>query len=153
MDTTVNATSTVNSTTPAPAANFVPALGRILLSPIFVLSGFGKLGTLAATSAQMASYGIPAANILVWGAVAVELGGGLMLITGLLTRWVAVVLCFYTLALAVIFHAYWAVPAAEARTQHAAFFEHIAMMGGLLYVAAFGAGAYSIDALLRRRAP
>ena len=128
----------------------LPALGRVLLALIFVLGGIGKLGTIAATSAQMASQGIPYSNILVWAAVALELGGGLMLMTGLFARCVALVLFFYTLALALIFHAYWAVPAAAARTQHAAFFEHIAMMGGMLYVVAFGAGAYSIDALTGR---
>jgi putative oxidoreductase len=131
-------------------AKFLPVIGRFLIALIFVLSGFGKLGTIGATAAQMAGHGIPYANILVWGAVAVELGGGLMLMSGLLTRCVALALCFYTLALALIFHAYWAVPAAEVRTQHGAFFEHIAMMGGMLYVVAFGAGTYSLDALIRR---
>ena len=131
-------------------AKFLPVIGRFLIALIFVLSGFGKLGTIGATTAQMAGHGLPYAYILVWGAVAVELGGGLMLMTGLLTRCVALALCFYTLALALIFHAYWAVPAAEVRTQHGAFFEHIAMMGGMLYVVAFGAGAYSLDALIRR---
>jgi putative oxidoreductase len=132
------------------SAKFLPVIGRFLIALIFVLSGFGKLGMIGATAAQMAGHGLPYANILVWGAVAVELGGGLMLMTGLLTSWVALVLCLYTLALALIFHAYWAVPAAEVRTQHGAFFEHIAMMGGMLYVVAFGAGAYSLDALIRR---
>jgi putative oxidoreductase len=132
------------------SAKFLPVIGRFLIALIFVLSGFGKLGMIGATAAQMAGHGLPYANILVWGAVAVELGGGLMLMTGLLTRCVALVLCLYTLALALIFHAYWAVPAAEVRTQHGAFFEHIAMMGGMLYVVAFGAGAYSLDALIRR---
>ena len=42
-------------------------------------------------------------------------------------------------------------PPAQAHAQHAAFFEHLSMMGGMLYVVAFGAGAYSLDALLRRR--
>jgi putative oxidoreductase len=128
----------------------LPVIGRFLIALIFVLAGIGKLGTIDATAAQMAGRGIPYSNILVWGAVALELGGGLMLMSGLLTRWVALALCFYTLALALIFHAYWAVPAAEVRTQHGAFFEHIAMMGGMLYVAAFGGGPYSLDALLRR---
>ena len=37
------------------------------------------------------------------------------------------------------------------RIQHAAFFEHMAMIGGMLYVAAFGAGAFSLDGLLFRQ--
>jgi putative oxidoreductase len=132
--------------------NFLPALGRILLSLIFVLAGYRKLTTVAATVVQMAHQGIPYSNVLVWGAIAIELGGGLMLIAGLFTRWVAFALALYTFVLALLFHAYWTVPAAEARNQFNAFFEHLAMIGGMLYVVVFGPGAYSIDALLGRQA-
>ncbi len=60
----------------------VPALGRLLIAAIFVRAGINKLGALAATSSAMAKAGIPYPDILVWGAVAMELGGGLMLIAG-----------------------------------------------------------------------
>jgi putative oxidoreductase len=130
------------------AVKFVPALGRFLLALIFVLSGISKLGALGATSAHMASQGIPYPNILVWGAIVLELGGGLMLMAGIYTRCVAIALCFYTMALAIIFHAYWTMSGAAARTEHAAFFEHLSMMGGMLYVFMFGGGAYSVDAWL-----
>lgn len=57
------------------------------------------------------------------------------------------VLFFYTLALALIFHAYWMATGAAVRTESASFYGHLAMMGGMLYVRAFGAGQYSLDAL------
>jgi putative oxidoreductase len=129
----------------------LPALGRILLALIFVQAGISKLGTVASTSANMASHGIPYANLLVWGAIALELVGGLMLMAGLLARLMGFLFFFYTLTLAVIFHRYWAMTGEAARTQHAAFFQHLTIMGGMLYVMAFGAGPYSIDALIRRR--
>ncbi len=128
----------------------MPALGRIFPALIFALSGIHKLGAIGATAAQIASHGIPYSSLLVWGAVAVELGGRLMLMSGLVARCVALALCLYTLGLALMFHAYWAVPPAEARNQFNVFFEHIAIMGGVLYVVAFGAGAYSLDALIGR---
>jgi putative oxidoreductase len=126
------------------------AAGRFLIALIFVRAGINKLGALAATSASMRSHGIPYPDILVWGAVILEIGGGLMLIAGLFTRWAALALFLYTLALALIFHAYWSAPAATARTDASFFFGHLSMMGGMLYVVAFGAGALSIDALLNR---
>jgi putative oxidoreductase len=129
----------------------LPAFGRILLALIFVRAGISKLGTVASTSAYMASHGIPYANILVWGAIALELVGGLMLLSGFLARLVAFLLFFYVLTLAVKFHPYWAMTGEATRTQGSAFFEHLAIMGGMLYVMAFGAGPYSIDALIRRR--
>ena len=130
----------------------LPPLGRILMALIFVMSGIGKLGAIAATSAHMASAGIPYSGDLVWGAVALEIGGGAMLIVGLLARLVALALFFYTLVLAVLFHPYWAFTGAAAHTQHAYFYEHLSMMGGMLFVVAFGAGPYSIDAMLFGRA-
>jgi putative oxidoreductase len=134
-----------------PTLTPLPAIGRVLLALIFVLSGISKLGAIAATSAHMASAGIPYSNDLVWGAVALELGGGTLLIVGLLTRLVGLAFFFYTLTLAVIFHAYWTMTGAAAHAQYSVFFEHIAIMGGMLYVAAFGAGPYSLDSLIWRQ--
>ncbi len=131
----------------------LPAIGRVLLALIFVLSGIGKLGAIATTAAHMADHGIPYANVLVWGAVALELGGGIMLIIGLLTRLVGAAFFFYLLALAVIFHAYWTMTGAQAHAQQADFFQHVAIMGGMLFVVAFGAGPFSIDALIWNRQP
>ncbi len=126
----------------------LPLLGRILIALIFVLAGISQLGAIAATSANMASHGIPYANDLVWGVVALEIGGGAMLIVGLLARLVALALFFYTLTLAVLFHPYWALTGAAAHAQYNDFYQHLAMMGGMLFIVAFGAGPYSIDALL-----
>jgi putative oxidoreductase len=131
-----------------PTLTPLPALGRVLLSLIFVLSGIGKLGAVAATSAHMASAGIPYANDLVWGAIALEVGGGILLIVGFLTRLVAAAFFFYTLTLAVLFHGYWTMAGAAAHTQFNDFFQHVAIMGGMLFVVAFGAGPYSIDAMI-----
>jgi putative oxidoreductase len=100
----------------------------------------------------MAKAGIPLSNLLVYGAILMELGGGLMLMVGLFARCVALALFFYTMTLALIFHAYWNAPAAQARLQASIFFGHLSMMGGMLMVVAFGAGAWSVDALLRRKA-
>ena len=132
------------------AGPFLSALGRLLIAAIFIRAGINQFGSPAATSATMANHGIPYPDILVWGAIIVELGGGLLLILGLFTRWAAIVLFFYTLTLALLFHAYWKATGAAARTETASFYQHLAMMGGMLYVTAFGAGRFSLDALLGR---
>lgn len=130
---------------------FVVVLARILLALIFVRAGINKLGSIDETAAEMAKAGIPLSNLLVYGAILMELGGGLLLMAGLFARWVALALFCYTLTLALIFHAYWNAPAAQARLQASFFFGHLSMMGGMLMVVAFGAGAYSVDAMLRRQ--
>jgi putative oxidoreductase len=63
-----------------PLTNFIALLARILLAFLFVQGGYYKLmGGIPGTVANMTSHGIPFPNILVWGAIAVELVGGLML--------------------------------------------------------------------------
>jgi putative oxidoreductase len=100
-----------------PLTNFIALVGRILLAFLFVQGGYGKLfGGMAGTVATMTSHGIPFPDILVWGAVVVELGIGLCLMAGLLARWAALILAAYTLTLGLIFHSYWLAPAAEARS-------------------------------------
>jgi putative oxidoreductase len=128
----------------------ISALGRLLIALIFIRGGINKLGSIAATVATMRNHGIPYPDILVWGAIVLELGGGLMLVAGLYARWVALALFFYTLSLALIFHAYWTISnPATARIDASSFFGHLSMMGGMLFVVAFGAGAYSLDALMK----
>src|SRR6516164_4597429 len=129
----------------------ISAIGRLLIALIFIRAGINKLGFIAATAATLRNHGMPYADILVWGAIALELGGGLMLVAGLYARWAALALFFYTFCLALIFHPYWTVSdPVEARTQASSFFGHLSMMGGMLFVVAFGAGAYSVDALITR---
>lgn len=78
-------------------------------------------------------------------AIVVELGAGLMILLGFKTRWAALALALFTLASAVFFHNYWAVPEAQQMMQTLMFNKNIAITGGLLILAAFGAGAFSLD--------
>jgi putative oxidoreductase len=126
-------------------AKATPLLARILLALIFVLAGISKLADPSRTVGMMASHGIPLSQVLVFGAIAVELIGGLMLMAGWYGRLAALVLCVYTFVLAVIFHPFWAASGADAGTQHALFFGHLSMMGGMLYVAVYGSGQLSVD--------
>jgi putative oxidoreductase len=126
----------------------LPPLGRFLLALIFVLAGIRKLGTIAATAATMEKHGIPHADMLVWGAIALELGGGLALMFGFLARLAALALFVYLAALAAIFHPYWTFTGEAFGLERANFYGHLSMMGGMLFVVAFGAGPYSIDSLI-----
>ena len=129
-------------------------LGRFLLALIFVDAGIRKLGATAAVVANMDKHGIPHADMLVWAVIALELGGGLALMVGFLARLMALLFFIYLIALVVLFHPYWTFPVGEMAAQRIEFFGHLSMMGGMLFVVAFGAGPFSIDALLfGRRKP
>jgi putative oxidoreductase len=132
--------------------NFIALVARILLAFLFVQAGYGKLmGGTAGAVTNMTNHGIPFPDVLVWGAIAVELGVGLCLMAGLLARWTALILAAYTLALGIIFHAYWAAPAAEARLERIIFLNHLSIIGGMLAIVAFGGGCLSLDAAMRQK--
>ena len=121
-------------------------VGRLLLALLFVPAGFSKIGGFAGTVGYITSAGLPAPTIAAIVAIIVEVVGGLALVFGLGTRLAALALALFTVAAAFGFHAYWAVPADQQFMQQLLFFKNIAITGGLLVLAAFGAGAWSVDA-------
>lgn len=122
-------------------------LGRVLGSAIFISGGWAKLTAMAATVGYFDKIGLPLPQVAFAVAVAVELGGGLLLLLGLFTRPVAVVLAVFCVATALIAHTNLA-----DRMQEINFMKNMAMTGGYLAFAVAGAGAFSLDAMLRRRA-
>jgi len=130
--------------------NPLSLVGRILLALMFLLAGISKVGGFAGTSGYIASKGLPMPDVLTALTIAVELGGSLALIAGFYTRWAALILAGFTLVASVIFHNYWDLPAAQQMTQQLMFMKNIAVTGGLLTLAAWGAGALSLDARSKR---
>ena len=126
--------------------NVAALLGRVLLALIFITSGFGKIGGFAGTVGYIASKGLPLASVVAALTILIELGGGLAVAFGFLTRWAALALAAFTVLAAFIFHAYGGVPAEQVMGQQINFWKNISIAGGFLVLAAFGAGGISIDA-------
>jgi putative oxidoreductase len=120
-------------------------IGRVLIALLFIPAGFGKIAGFAGAAGYIASKGVPFPEICAAIAIAVELGLGLLLLVGFQTRWAALGIAFFTLVITFIFHNYWGVPADQVMMQKQAFFKNIAVVGGLLTIAAWGAGRWSID--------
>lgn len=125
-------------------------VGRILLALMFVMAGFSKIGNFAGTAGYIASKGLPFSELVAAGTIALEVGGGLALVLGWRTRWAALALAVFTVLAAVIFHNYWTLPAEQQMQQYQSFMKNVSIAGGMLVLAAFGAGRLSLDA--RRRA-
>jgi putative oxidoreductase len=126
--------------------NPLSLVGRLLLALLFLPAGISKIGGFAGTAGYIASKGLPMPELGAVIAIVVEVLGGLALIAGFGTRVAALVLAVFTLVATVFFHAYWAVPAEMQMVQQLMFFKNIAVVGGLLVLAAFGAGGWSLDA-------
>jgi len=120
----------------------IPLVGRVLLATIFVLSGVGKIFAPEATVGYIASAGLPFPQLAFLGAVAVEVGGGLLLAVGYKTRLAAIVLAVFSVAAGLIFHS-----VAGDQNHFIHLLKNFAIAGGLLQVVAFGAGTLSLDAL------
>ena len=120
-------------------------IGRILLAAIFVWSGFGKIGGFEGLAGQIASKGFPAAQAFAAATIAIEIGGGLMLVAGWKARWAALLLAVFTVIVTIFYHNYWAVPEAQKMMQQIQFMKNLALIGGLLMVTAFGPGRFSVD--------
>ena len=125
--------------------NPLSLIGRALLALLFIPAGFSKIGGFAGTAGYIASKGVPLPELAAAAAVGVELGLGLLLLIGWQTRWAALGIALFTVVITFIFHNFWAVPAEQVMAQQQSFFKNIAVVGGLLTVAAWGAGAWSVD--------
>ena len=124
--------------------------GRLLLALLFLPAGLTKIAGFAGTVGYIASKGLPLPAVGAVIAIGVEVLGGLALLVGFGTRVAALVLAVFTVAATVIFHAWWAVPAEAQMVQQLMFFKNIAVVGGLLVLAAHGAGGWSLDAQRQR---
>ncbi len=130
-----------------PSQNLAALVGRILVAAIFVLSGLNKMADFASTSAMMSSIGLPMAELLLVATILIEVVGGLMLVIGWQTRYAAFALLLFMIPVTIVFHNPWA--AAESaimQQQMIHFLKNLAIMGALLNLIAFGAGAYSAEA-------
>jgi putative oxidoreductase len=119
---------------------------RVLMAALFLPAGIGKLTGFDGTVGYIASVGLPLPAVGAALALIVEIVGSLALLAGFGTRIAALVLAAFTLVASFFFHAYWAVPADQVFVTQLLFFKNIAVVGGLLAMAANGAGAWSLDA-------
>ena len=122
-----------------------PLAGRILLAILFVVSGFNKITGFENTVGYIASKGLPLPQLGAVIAIVVELSTGILLIIGWQARWAATVLFLFLIPTTFIFHNFWSAEAAQRPMQTIQFMKNLCIMGGVLYIMAFGAGPFSLD--------
>jgi putative oxidoreductase len=125
---------------------YLTLIGRVLLGLIFLVSGINKIADPQGTQQYMTMMGMTWMTTLFYvGAVAVELAGSISLLLGYRAKAGGWLLFLFLIPTTVIFHTNFADP-----NQTIHFLKNVSMMGGLLYVARYGAGSYSMDAGLER---
>lgn len=136
--------------------NLALLIGRVLMSVIFLGAGISKITGFAGTTAYMAARPAfvnmeSALPILAGLAIVAEVGGGLSLLLGWLTRLGALGLVLFLIPTTFVFHNFWTYPPDAQGLQQAMFLKNLAMVGGLLILSVAGPGAFSVDG--RRKAP
>ena len=130
-------------------------LGRFLLVLIFLAAGFGTMGSFAKTEDLMKGAGMPEnlTPFLLVGAIAFEVLGALLVITGLWTRLGALLLIVFLLAVTPIFHKFWTFPSGTPKylEERNNFMKNLSMLGGLMILHARGGGLCSLDNIWRRK--
>lgn len=119
-------------------------LSRLLLSGMFIMSGFSKIGQYGQTQAYMEAMGVPGSLLPL--VIITETLGGLLILVGLQTRLVAFLLAGFSIVSALFFHANF-----TDQTQMIMFMKNVTIAGGFLSLVAHGAGALSIDSFLAKR--
>lgn len=123
---------------------FATLCGRLLLTGIFLWSGYGTSSGLPELAKYLGGLGLPLPGLVAPLVIVWELGGGLLLLFGAFTRLSALALGSFCLITAFLVHYH----PSDMRSM-IDFAKNLAMTGGFLYVAAHGGGAWSLDARLK----
>ena len=123
----------------------LPLAGRILMAALFLIAGFLKLSAFAGTSGYLAKLGFPVPDLMTAIAIVFELGGGILLVLGWQVRWAAWALMLFVAIATIAAHRFWEFDASQYSNQMNHFLKNLAIIGGLLYVVAFGPGRIAYD--------
>jgi putative oxidoreductase len=132
--------------------DLVILLSRILMSAVFIVFGWMKFTNVASVANSAATKrfmdlvasGTPAPTWIGYLIAAIELFGGLVILLGVKTRWVAGLFVLYLIIVTALGHPFWL--AHDDRVpQMSNFYKNLAIMGGFLLLAVTGGGRYSLD--------
>jgi len=118
--------------------HIVELIGRILLSALFLIEGFGKISMQENVIMYMEDYGVP--GVLFVPAIVLEILFPLLLIVGYKTKWAASVMALFTFTVAIIFHTDF-----SEGMQMIFFLKDLAIAGGFMIILVYGPGKISLD--------
>ena len=113
-------------------------IGRSMISVVFIMAGFSKIGGYAGTQGYMESVGVP--GLLLPAVIALELLGGLAVLVGYQTKIAALLLGGFTFLAAIIFHSDFG-----DQMQMILFMKNIAISGAFLLLFVHGPGQWALN--------
>lgn len=134
-------------------ADVASLVGRTLLAAVFLPSGLAKIGSFEATSQFMANAGMPLVTAALVAAIAFEIVFGLFILAGFATRIASAGLILFVVLATYYFHPAWAFEGQQRQMEIIQMFKNGAIAGGLLMLAAFGPGGWSVARMLTWNGP
>ena len=132
--------------------DYVQAIGRVLLSAVFILFGFIQFTNIGNYIAHPAiinfsamTGGILTPTILAYLVAAIDLFGGILILLGYQTRWVAMVLIAFVVLTLLFVHNFWTMEGPARAANQAHFYKNLAIIAGLLFLINHGPGRWSLD--------
>jgi putative oxidoreductase len=134
-------------------SDVVILVSRILMSAVFIV--YGSLKFMDVTSIvnnpgtkrfmDLVASGAAVPTWLGYVIAAIELFGGLAILIGVKTRWVAWAFVVYVIIVTALGHPFWTMEGAARAANQANFYKNLAIMAAYLLLAVTGAGRYSVD--------
>jgi putative oxidoreductase len=129
-----------------PSNSIAPLFGRMLICWIFIYSAWGQIVEFHFWAGRAAEKGMPGAAAIV-ASITIQLVAGFAVLLGAQARIAAGALFVFLVPTTLTFHNWWTLQGAPRNAQIVNFNRNMGILGGLLFIVTFGAGAYSVDAL------
>lgn len=136
--------------------NTCALVGRLMLIAIFLLNGFHHMMDWKGATSLLADHLRVwfRENLIEWltpllmgGALVFLIAGSVMVALGIRSRLGAMMLMAFLLPTTILFHNFWSISPlmSEHSAQMIQFLKNLGLFGGLLMLAAFGTGKYSME--------
>jgi putative oxidoreductase len=139
-------------------------LGRLCFCIAFIVSGIAKIIRWDATEQELVNqmldvlsksyhhgyiqalldHVIPLAPMVLLVATIAELGGALLILTGIQVRLGALILCLFLIPTTYLFHNFWDLEGSSQQMQLVMFLKNLSIFGGGLILLAFGSGTKKV---------
>ena len=119
-------------------------VGRVLMSLIFIGSGWNRVDHFADTAGFIASLGVPAPDLFNGIEIVIEGLGGLAILTGLLFRFATLGIIASTIVASFLVHRFWTMSGNQGLDQYFHFMKNACIVGVLLFFNVMGAGRFSL---------
>jgi putative oxidoreductase len=122
-------------------ASWMMLVARLCLASVFLISAIHKAFWYGKADAEFRGVGLPVVNLILPATIALHLLGSVSLIVGMYVAESALALAVFTLIVSFKVHNFWRMSGGERLETSRIFEANIAVVGGLILLAAVGPGS------------